>query len=165
VLAGVTHEMRIMREETFGPVLPVMAFDSDEQAIRLANDSEFGLAASVWTADRRRGEAVAARLQAGTVMVNDVVSCYGIREAPHGGVKFSGLGRTHGRFGLEEMVRVKYLDSDLLPRVRKVWWYGYGPEFVRQMEGFVDFLFSRRLGARVAGGMRALKAYFRKGWL
>jgi acyl-CoA reductase-like NAD-dependent aldehyde dehydrogenase len=165
VVADVNHEMRLMREETFGPVLPVMAFDSDEHAIQLANDSEFGLAASVWTRNRGRGEAIAARLQAGTVMVNDVISCYGISEAPHGGVKASGLGRTHGRLGLEEMVRVKYVDSDLLPRMRKVWWYGYGPEFSRQMEGFVDFLFSRRWGARLAGGVRALKAYFRKGWL
>jgi len=165
VIADVHHGMRLMQEETFGPVLPVMAFSSDEEAVHLANDSEFGLAASVWTRDRKRGEAMAARLQAGTVMVNDVVSCYGISEAPHGGVKSSGLGRTHGRFGLEEMVRVKYMDSDLLPRMRKVWWYGYGPEFSRQMEGFVDFLFSRHWGARIGGGVRAMKAYFRRGWL
>ena len=165
VIAGVTHEMRLMREETFGPVLPVVPFDSDEEAVRLANDSEFGLAASVWTRNRGRGEAIATRLQAGTVMVNDVISCYGISDAPQGGVKASGLGRTHGRFGLEEMVWVKYVDSDLLPRTRKVWWYGYGADFIHQMEGFVDFLFSRRWGARLAGGMRALKAYVRKGWL
>jgi hypothetical protein len=63
------------------------------------------------------------------------------------------------------MVRVKYMDSDLLPRMRKVWWYGYGPEFSRQMEGFVDFLFSRHWGARIGGGVRAMKAYFRRGWL
>ena len=165
VIAGVTHEMRLMCEETFGPVLPVVPFDSDDEAVRLANDSEFGLAASVWTRDRARGQAIASRLQAGTVMVNDVISCYGISEAPHGGVKASGLGRTHGRFGLEEMVWVKYVDSDLLPRMRKVWWYGYGAEFIGQMEGFVDFLFSRHWGARLRGGLRALKAYFRHGGL
>jgi succinate-semialdehyde dehydrogenase/glutarate-semialdehyde dehydrogenase len=165
VIADVTHEMRLMREETFGPVLPLMPFGTDEDGVRLANDSEFGLAATIWTRNRTRGEAIASRLQAGTVMVNDVISCYGISEAPHGGVKASGLGRTHGRFGLEEMVRVKYVDSDLLPRMRKVWWYGYGTDFIHQMEGFVDFLFSRNWGARLRGGMRALKAYFRRGWL
>jgi succinate-semialdehyde dehydrogenase/glutarate-semialdehyde dehydrogenase len=165
VLADVTHAMRIMREETFGPVLPVMPFDDDEEAIRLANDSEFGLAASVWTRDRARGEAIARRIHAGTVMVNDVVSCFGISEAPHGGYKSSGLGRTHGRLGLEEMVRLQYLDSDLLPRVRKVWWYGYGPEFTRQMEGFVDFLFAGSLAQKVRGGLRAAGAYFRAGRL
>jgi len=165
VVADAHHGMRLMREETFGPVLPVMPVESDEHAIALANDSEFGLTASVWTRDRARGAAIAGRLQAGTVMVNDVISCYGISEAPHGGVKSSGLGRTHGLPGLEEMVWVKYVDSDLLPRLRKVWWYGYGPEFTRQMEGFVEFLFSRRWGARLSGGVRALKAYFRRGWL
>ena len=155
VLAEVTHEMSIMREETFGPVLPVMAFDSDEDAVQLANDSEYGLAASVWTRDRARGERLARRIQAGTVMVNDVVSCFGISEAPHGGVKSSGLGQTHGRFGLEEMVRVKYLDSDLMPGMKKVWWYGYGESFARQMEGFVDFQFARGMGERVRGMLRA----------
>jgi acyl-CoA reductase-like NAD-dependent aldehyde dehydrogenase len=155
VLADVTHEMRIMREETFGPVLPVMAFDSDEEAVRLANDSEFGLAASVWTGNGERGERLARRIQAGTVMVNDVVSCFGISEAPHGGVKSSGVGRAHGRFGLEEMVRLKYLDSDLVPGMKKVWWYGYGASFARQMEGFIDFQFARGLAERLRGALRS----------
>lgn len=153
VLAGVTHEMRIMREETFGPVLPVAAFDDDNEAVRLANDSEFGLAASVWTRDAARGERLARRIQAGTVMVNDVISCFGISEAPHGGVKSSGLGRSNGRFGLEEMVRLKYLDVDLTPGIKKVWWYGYGQNFARQMEGFLDMQFARRLGARIRGAV------------
>ena len=165
VLADVTHEMLIMREETFGPVLPLMPFTTDDEAVRLANDSEFGLAASVWTRDRRRGEALAHRIHAGTVMVNDVISCFGIAEAPHGGMKSSGLGRAHGRLGLEEMVRIKYVDSDLLPRVRKVWWFGYGGGFTRQMEGFVDFLFSSNRIRRVSGVLRSLPACFRTGRL
>jgi acyl-CoA reductase-like NAD-dependent aldehyde dehydrogenase len=162
VLADVTHEMRIMREETFGPVLPVMAFESDDEAVRLANDSEYGLAASVWTRNRARGESLARRIQAGTVMVNDVISCYGISEAPHGGVKSSGVGRTHGRFGLEEMVRLKYLDSDLMPGMKKVWWYGYGANFARQMEGFIDFQFARGLGERLRGALRSAGVLKRK---
>jgi acyl-CoA reductase-like NAD-dependent aldehyde dehydrogenase len=162
VLADVTHEMRIMREETFGPVLPIMPFDDDEQAIRLANDSEYGLAASIFTRDSSRGERLARRIHAGTVMVNDVISCFGISEAPHGGVKASGVGRTHGRFGLEEMVRLKYLDIDQMPGMKKVWWYGYGKSFRRQMEGFLDMQFARGVIDRFRGALRATGTLLRK---
>jgi acyl-CoA reductase-like NAD-dependent aldehyde dehydrogenase len=162
VLADVMQEMRIMQEETFGPVLPVAPFDTDEQAIRLANDSVFGLSASVWTRDPQRGEALARRIVAGTVMVNDTISCFGISEAPHGGVKASGIGRAHGRLGLEEMVRVKYLDVDRLPRMKKVWWYGYGEAFARQMEGFIDLQFARKWGARVSGALHSAGAVARR---
>jgi acyl-CoA reductase-like NAD-dependent aldehyde dehydrogenase len=162
VLADVTHEMRIMREETFGPVLPIMSFNDDEQAIRLANDSEYGLAASVWTRDSDRGERLARRIHAGTVMVNDVISCFGISEAPHGGVKASGVGRTHGRFGLEEMVRLKYLDIDQMPGMKKVWWYGYGDAFRSQMEGFLDLQFASGLMTLVRGALRATRTILRK---
>jgi len=162
VLADVTHEMRVMREETFGPVLAVMPFDSDEQAIELANDSEYGLAASVWTRDHARGEAIARRINAGTVMVNDALSCFGISEAPHGGWKASGMGRTHGRFGLEEMVRVKYLDNDLLRGMKKPWWYGYGALLARSAEGFLDFQFARGVVRRLRGGLRSIPLVSRR---
>jgi succinate-semialdehyde dehydrogenase/glutarate-semialdehyde dehydrogenase len=154
--------MRIMREETFGPALPVAPFDTDDDAVRLANDSEFGLAASVWTINRKRGEAIAARIKAGTVMVNDAITGFGISEAPHGGFKQSGIGRTHGKLGLAEMVQVKYVDVDLLPRMPKVWWYGYGKVFQQQMSGFLDMLFGSGIGARIKGSVAAVGALTRK---
>jgi acyl-CoA reductase-like NAD-dependent aldehyde dehydrogenase len=155
LLADVTNDMRLMQEETFGPVLPVAPFDSDEDAMRLANDSDFGLAASIWTRDRRRGEAMAAKIKAGTVMLNDMISCFGIAEAPHGGFKQSGLGRTHGDLGLQEMVQTKYIDVDRIPNIRKVWWFGYGEQYRQQLGGFVDLLFARSWGAKLKGALRA----------
>jgi succinate-semialdehyde dehydrogenase/glutarate-semialdehyde dehydrogenase len=162
ILADVNQQMRLMREETFGPLLPIMPFESDDEAIQLANDSDYGLAASIWTRSRARGENLARRIHAGTVMVNDVISCFGISEAPHGGVKASGIGRAHGRFGLEEMVRIKYVDTDLLPQMKKVWWYGYGGNFGRQMEGFLDMMFARNLAQRLRGALRSAGLLRRK---
>jgi acyl-CoA reductase-like NAD-dependent aldehyde dehydrogenase len=162
VLADVDHSMRVMQEETFGPVLPVTPFREETEAVRRANDSDFGLAASIWTRDRARGERLARQINAGTVMVNDAVSCFSISEAPHGGVKASGLGRTHGRWGLEEMVRVKYVDSDGLPRIKKIWWFGYGGGFDGEMESLLDLLYARPLREKLKAAARAAGALWRR---
>lgn len=163
VITGATREMQLLSEETFGPLLPIIPFGDDAEAVTLANDSEFGLAASVWTRDRARGERIARQINAGTVLINDVISGFGIPEAPHGGFGASGIGRTHGRLGLEEMVRTKYIDADLLPRMPKVWWFGYGQDFYAQMRGFIDFLFAPSPLKRLFGGLLALKAFRRRG--
>lgn len=162
VLADVNHSMRVMREETFGPLLPIMCAADEAEAVHLANNSEFGLAASVWTTNRARGERTAAQLNAGTVMLNDAVTCFGIPEAPHGGVGASGMGRTHGRVGLLEMVRPKFIDSDAMTRVRRPWWYGYGPDFESQMAAFADWLFARGPVRRVRGALKSTGAMLRK---
>jgi succinate-semialdehyde dehydrogenase/glutarate-semialdehyde dehydrogenase len=109
VLTGVTHDMRIMREEIFGPVVPIVTVEDEEEAIGLANDSEFGLGASVWTLDRGRGERIARRIQSGMVWVNDHMYSHGAMSTAWGGVKHSGLGRAHSKFGFYECVNVKTL--------------------------------------------------------
>ncbi len=142
VVTRVNHSMRLMRDETFGPVIAIQTVASAEEAIALANDSPFGLSASVWTADSSRGAEIASRIRAGSVMVNDVASYYGICEAPHGGPDASGWGRTHSRLGLLEMVQVKYIDIDRLPRIAKSWWFGYTAELAAAAGSLVETLFA-----------------------
>jgi len=132
VLTGVDHGMRVMREETFGPVLPIMSVPSLDEAIRLANDSEYGLTASGWTSDPATARLLQQRLQAGVVTINDCVASFGEPTAPWGGLKRSGVGRTHGVVGLREMVQVKYVSRDRA-RGTMLWWFPYGAEFTKLM--------------------------------
>jgi succinate-semialdehyde dehydrogenase/glutarate-semialdehyde dehydrogenase len=128
--------MELMREETFGPVLPLMTFQTEEEAIERANDSPYGLTASVWTDDIRRGARVAERLEAGTVMVNEVLYTHGIAQTPWGGVKLSGIGRTHGRAGLLELVSAQHIHVNRLARLHDLWWFNYTPRAAELFRGF-----------------------------
>ncbi len=124
IVTHVTHECLIMREETFGPVLPVMIVPDDEAAIRLANDSPYGLSASIWTRDRRRAQALATQLHVGTVTINDCLYTHAICQTPWGGRKASGFGRTHGKIGLMEMVEPLHIHSNTMGH-KDLWWYPY----------------------------------------
>jgi acyl-CoA reductase-like NAD-dependent aldehyde dehydrogenase len=161
VVTLVDHSMQLMREETFGPVIAIRAVASGDEAVELANDSPFGLSASVWTGNMRRGREVASRIRVGSVMINDVASYYGISEAPHGGPGASGWGRTHSRFGLLEMVQVKYVDVDRLPSMRKPWWYGYSSRFTAGAASLVEGLFAPSLKRRLVAmaGMRGARNF------
>ncbi len=136
VIAGATNEMRAMREETFGPTLPIATFKTEEEAIQLANDSEFGLTASVWTRDLRRGKRVAERLEAGTVCVNEVLYTHGIGQTPWGGFKNSGRGRTHGLEGLMELVQPQHIHVNRLMVLPNAWWMPYSKTAVETFRGF-----------------------------
>jgi acyl-CoA reductase-like NAD-dependent aldehyde dehydrogenase len=160
VIAGVDASMKLFQEETFGPILAVQSVKDSDEAIARANESEFALAASVWTRDVARGQAIASRLRAGAVMVNDAISYFGIAEAPHGGCRASGWGRTHGKAGLQEMVRPKYIDVDRLPRVQKPWWYRYGADLERAADAFLRFEFGGA-SAKLRSARGALKTMFR----
>ena len=161
VITGVDSSMNLFREETFGPILAMQTVKDSEEAIQRANDSPFALAASVWTENAEKGQAIAQRLRAGAVMVNDAVSYFGIAEAPHGGCGASGWGRTHGRAGMLEMVQTKYVDVDGLPHSEKPWWYRYGGDLERAADAFLRFEFSGGIGAKVRNARSAMKTFFR----
>lgn len=136
VLTNVDQSMNIMREETFGPVLPIMTFKTDDEAVRLANDSIYGLTAAVFTSDIARGRRLAERIDAGTVMVNEVVYTHAIAQTPWGGVKQSGYGRTHGRLGLLELVTAQHIHTNRFPSIPDVWWFRYTSGAANLFRGF-----------------------------
>ncbi len=143
LLTDVSPDARVLREETFGPLLPLVRVRDDDEAAARANDSPYGLSASVWTGNRRRALALAARLETGSVVVNDSVIVAGMSDVPHGGVKASGSGRAHGVAGLRECVRSKAVVLERLPRLRQVWWYPYGPALREALDAAIVALHDR----------------------
>jgi acyl-CoA reductase-like NAD-dependent aldehyde dehydrogenase len=142
VLTGVNHDMRIMREEIFGPVVPIVTVESEEEAIRLANDTRFGLSASVWTLDRPRGERIARRIDAGSVWINDHSYSHGACQCTWGGEKESGIGRSHSRFGFYECVNIKHVGWD--PSwTKQFWWHPYDENLGHAMESSARLLYGR----------------------
>jgi succinate-semialdehyde dehydrogenase/glutarate-semialdehyde dehydrogenase len=131
VLSGCHHGMKVMTEETFGPVLPIQVVSSLDEAIRLANDSEFGLTASGWTRSRKTARRFAEELHAGTVTINDHLFSFGEPTATWGGVKKSGIGRSHSIHGLMELVNVKHVSVDMGTTASMPWWYPYDAAFHR----------------------------------
>ncbi len=142
VLTEVTHRMRIMREEIFGPVLPIVVVESEDEAVALANDCDFGLGASVWTSDRAKGERFARELEAGMVWINDHMFSHGACQCSWGGVKDSGLGRTHSKFGLYECVNIKLRVWEP-SRVRDPWWHPYDETLGRALRQAATVLYGR----------------------
>ena len=145
VISGATNTMRAMQEETFGPTLPIATFKTEEEAIRLANDSEFGLTASVWTKDLAKGKRVAEKVEAGTVCVNEVLYTHGIGQTPWGGFKNSGRGRTHGVEGLMELVQPQHIHVNRFLFAPNAWWMPYGTTAIETFRGFAKYFASGSL--------------------
>ena len=139
VIGNANNSMRAMQEETFGPTLPIATFKTEEEAIKLANDSEFGLTASVWTRDLTRGKRVAERIEAGTVCVNEVLYTHGIGQTPWGGFKNSGNGRTHGIEGLMELVQPQHIHVNNLAILPDAWWMPYGSNAIKTFKYFARY--------------------------
>jgi succinate-semialdehyde dehydrogenase/glutarate-semialdehyde dehydrogenase len=145
VITDVSNTMRAMQEETFGPTLPIGTFSTEAEAIRLANDSEFGLTASVWTRDLRKGRRVARQIEAGSVCVNEVLYTHGIGQTPWGGFKNSGRGRTHGIEGLMELVQPQHIHVNRFAILPNAWWLPYSPTAVETFRGFAKYFASGSL--------------------
>jgi acyl-CoA reductase-like NAD-dependent aldehyde dehydrogenase len=135
--------MDAMQEETFGPTLPIMKVADAEEAIKLANDSPYGLAATVFSKDVTRGEAVARRLQAGAVNVNDALLNYAALELPMGGWKSSGLGSRHGKGGIRKYCAQQSILVSRLPLKREIHHFPYKASTSGLISRVFKFLYGR----------------------
>lgn len=134
------EQLKIYQEETFGPVVALSTFQTTDEAVQKANSGRYGLLGSVITRDLNKGEAVARRLQVGSVLINEVCYTAGLAETPWGGVKESGIGRTHSAEGLLEFVNIRHIHR---PRYRwltfkSVWWFPYTPQQYRVFRLFAE---------------------------
>jgi acyl-CoA reductase-like NAD-dependent aldehyde dehydrogenase len=154
VLTHVDHTMTIMVEETFGPVLPIMRVGSAEEAISFANNSEYGLNASVWTGDIRRGRAIARRLESGNVCINDCLYNYTAPEVPFGGVKHSGLGRRHGPAEIKKYCNSKTVLEDVFGLDREPVWYPYDRSTGELVLKALDVLYRRGIRHKLGAILR-----------
>jgi succinate-semialdehyde dehydrogenase/glutarate-semialdehyde dehydrogenase len=145
-------------QEIFGPLLFITPVEDDEQALQLANRSEYGLSASVWTQNRSRGHQLAQRLESGNVMINDCIVSFGMPEMGWSGLKKSGIGWVHGEKGLDEMVNIQDITLDPQSRMQKFWWFPYTPMMIDSMHAALDALYSRSIWKKI----RALPTVLRR---
>ncbi len=143
VLVDVDHSMKCMTEETFGPTLPIMKVADADEAVRLANDSPYGLGASVFSKDTARGEAVARRLEAGAANVNDAMINYTVLELPMGGAKASGLGSRHGAGGIRKYCSQQAIVVTKLAMKKEPFMYPYKSRTSRMLGSALKFMYGR----------------------
>ena len=152
VLTDVNHTMKLMREETFGPVFGIMKVTNIEQAIFLANDSNLGLTGSVWSTDIKKAERIARKIQAGVVTINDHLISHAMPEASWGGFKESGIGRTHGKLGFDEMTYPQTIVNDIIPYLsQNLWWYPSNYSLYKGLKGLLEGLYSKKWSRRFRG--------------
>jgi acyl-CoA reductase-like NAD-dependent aldehyde dehydrogenase len=143
ILRDVDHSMEIMKEETFGPTLPIMRVRNTEEAIQLANDSQFGLDSSVFTKDRDKGEQIARRIEAGATVVNDCMTNYFATEVPIGGIKQSGLGARHGPMGIQKYCHTHNILVTRFAPKRSPLFFPHDKLTTKVIGGFIKLLYGR----------------------
>jgi acyl-CoA reductase-like NAD-dependent aldehyde dehydrogenase len=146
VLVDVTHDMAVMREETFGPILPIVRVRDENEALRLANDCVYGLAANVWTKDKDKAVRLAKRLEAGAVCVNDSAITYGVTEAPFGGRKSSGVGQVNGDAGLKSYCFAQPIVIDRFGTKEEQVWYPYTSQKMKLLQKIMKWVWGTPLG-------------------
>ncbi len=144
VLTNVNHEMKLIQEESFGPILPVIPFDHEDEVINLANDTEYGLNASVWTSDIKKARRVASRLVSGAVVINDAIITVANHSLPFGGAKQSGLGRYHGEMGLKIFCHEKSIIEDKGRKKTEIHWYPYKDKYPLFLTLFKSYFKTKR---------------------
>ncbi len=159
VLEGITDEMDILREETFGPVLPIIRVRDEEEAVTRANEDAVNLTASVWTTDAKKSRALASRLRSGTISVNSHMETAGLPWTPWGGIGESGFGRLNGKLGLREFVVPVHVARNSTPRMRRIWWYPYDEHTTETMRSITTLLAAPRISDKA----RALTVLAREG--
>jgi acyl-CoA reductase-like NAD-dependent aldehyde dehydrogenase len=146
ILTEVNHDMQIMRDETFGPVLPIMRVRDESEALRLANDSRYGLNASVWTRNKRKGVSLARSIRSGSAVVNDCMVTYGVTESPFGGVKDSGIGQVNGEIGLRSYCHAQSIVIDRFGGKSEFMWYPHSARKLKWVKRMMAALWGTSLG-------------------
>jgi succinate-semialdehyde dehydrogenase/glutarate-semialdehyde dehydrogenase len=140
-LTDIKNGMPIMDDEIFGPVIGVIPFDNDMEAVNIANSSPYGLTGSVWSRNKKQAKKLAALINAGSVMINDHLMSHGLAQTTWGGFGYSGLGKTHGEEGFREMFKVKVIIDDILPGAkREPWWQPYSKNIYKGLIAFAELL-------------------------
>ena len=146
VLTDVSHDMQIMVDETFGPILPIMRVKDEDEAIRLANDSHYGLGATIWTTDNQKAVRLAQKIESGSVCINDMTVTYGCLEAPFGGRKSSGVGQINGKNGILGYCHQLPVIVDRFKGKNSRSFYPFSAKKDEQVQKAVRFLFGSSLG-------------------
>jgi hypothetical protein len=156
VLTDVKEDMKLMHEETFGPLLPVIPYDSEDEAVRIANSTSYGLSGAVFTRDMEEGRRIALRIATGSVNINDSLMTYISPALPFGGVKESGIGAYHSEVGIRAFTNIKSMIEYKTPAKKEFFHYPVMPGSEEGMVEAMRFMFSQSISQRIKSFFKAL---------